>query len=453
MQAGVFMRKLVLNFKMKGMKNALIFIFLLALSACKVENLKPTQDIPKVDFSTYNYVLATEDASSEDITTFFAFNRSDIDSEKQYDLIQEDQLFINSNPSVSSGHCAMNQYFFSFTKDKKGYSSTPGLYRLTLNDKNRVYINDNLSISKNNLFPARQLCIVNDVLGYFYDEGKEAYKIQIFNPTTMTLKGSMDLKPAIEAFRPNIKWVDESGNNLVRTGSLVLEYKQGKLYVSIVFLETASFNLIANSEQNFYVAVIDVFSNEVEKIISYHGAKTVGFFVSENKATTKDENDNLYFCSWGWNQFNEGNPSKVFRIKQGETDFDTDWVIDIESLFGAKRTAQSMIAYNNKIYLHISNAPYGFSDSDGSSGAITMSYYEINPSAPEIAHKLDIPISNPSPRMNVFSIVDDKLFIAVPNVEKDKFNGFFSIDKSGMIKKEISIENKYRPTRLYKLNN
>jgi hypothetical protein len=76
------------------MKNALIFIALLVLSACKVENLNPTQDVPKVDFSTYNYVLAAEDASSEDITTFFAFNRSDIDSEKQYDLIQEDKLFI-----------------------------------------------------------------------------------------------------------------------------------------------------------------------------------------------------------------------------------------------------------------------------------------------------------------------------------------------------------------------
>jgi len=62
-------------------------------------------------------------------------------------------------------------------------------------------------------------------------------------------------------------------------------------------LEATSFNLIAN----FYLAVIDIASNQVKKIITYEGAKTVGFFVSENCSVDLDkENDNLYFCSWGW---------------------------------------------------------------------------------------------------------------------------------------------------------
>ncbi len=421
------------------------------LMSCEVENIEKDKDVPKSDFSSFNYVLATEDAANEDITTFFAFNLSQVNPEKSYDLLAQNDQFINANPSVSSGHYSLNNYFFTLAKDKKGYSSTPGLYRMALNKQNRVYINDNLSISKNSLFPARQLCIVNEQIGYFYDEGKEAYKIKIFNPSTMYLQGTIDLKPLITAFRPGVKWVDESGNNLVRTGSLVLDYKEGKLYVSVVFLEKAAFNLIAENEQHFYLAVIDVFTQKAEKIISFNGIKTVGFFVSENKASSVDQNT-MYLCSWGWNQLNTGNPSKIIRIKPGETEFDTTWSINIEKLFGVNKIAQSMIAWNGKIYLHISDDPYDFNHSDELTFKVRMSYYEFDPNKPEQPIKLEIPGSNSSTRMNVFSVVNDKLFIAVPNREPGKFNGYYSLDKTGLLKKELTLENKYRPTRLYWLH-
>lgn len=435
--------------KVPPIRFCLCFSFLV-ITSCTIENLDNVQNIPKTNFGNYNYVLATEDASDVDISTFFTFNMTDIAPEQSYDLLNSSTVFINSNPSTSSGHLSLHQYFFSLAKDKKGYSSTPGLYRLTLNDQNRIFVDHELNISRDNLFPARQLCIVNDHLGYFYDEGKEAQTIQIFDPMEMRLTGSIDLKDAIQQFRPEAKWVDDAGNNLVRTGSLVLEQNQGKLYVSIVFLEAAGFNLIAESEQNFYLAVIDIATQNVEKIISYKGAITVGFFVTENKATSVDESGNLYFCSWGWNQFNAHRPSKIFRIRSGETDFDEGWVIDIEKLFGPKRIAQSMIAYNNKIYLHVSENPYTFSDDEGE-GKIQMGYYEFDPARPDEPKKLDIPASNTSSRMNVFSIVDDKLYVAVPNIEKEKFNGIFSVNRNDVVKKELTIANKYRPTRLYQL--
>lgn len=429
-----------------------IGVFLLVLlSACSVENLDAIINSPKTDFSSFNYVLATEDASDVDITTFFAFNPESINPETVYDPMAEDGLFVNSNPSTSSGSESINQYIFSLAKDKKNYSSTPGLYRLTLNENNRVYIDSELHISRDNLFPARQLCIVNSQLGYFYDEGKEAYSIQIFNPTEMRLLGSIDLKPAISTIKSDIKWVDESGNNLVRTGTLVLEEHGGKLYVSVVFLEAAGFNLIHDSENHFYLTVIDIESQEVEKVISYEGAQTVGFFVSENKATVKDREGNLYFCSWGWNQFNQHKPSKVFRIKNGETDFDSDWIIDIEKLFGKDQIAQSIAAYNDKLYLHVSTSPYTFSEDDPA-GPVRMAYYEIDPYYPDKPIQLDIPESNTSSRMSVFSMADGKLYISVPNIERGKFNGMYSLNKNGGLEKELSVDNKYRPTRLFKLH-
>lgn len=437
-----------------SIKNKMLFSLLfLGLLSCEVNNLDDENKNPKTDYSTYNYVLATEDASTADITRFFSFNLGDVESNKTYDLIQDNQIFTNSDPSTSSGHHSFKNYIFSMAKDKRGYSSTPGLFRLSLNSSDQVYIDSELYIGKDNIFPSRKLVLVNDNLGFYYNEDSGGQSIQAFNPLTMQLGAVLDLRADIKTFRPEVQFEDEYGNNLVRTGSLVMDYKDDKLYVSVVFLEEASFNLISEEEENFYLAVIDIPTFSFEKIIAYHGVKTVGFFVSENNPTTKDEAGNLYFCSWGWNQFNSHNPSKIFRIKAGETDFDTDWEIDIESHFGKGRIAQSIMSYNSKLYLHISEEPYLFDSSEDVStrNGLKLSYYEFDTTNPGSYVKLDVPTSNPSSRMNLFNIVDDKLFVVVPNAIPGNFSGLYSIDRQGMLKKEIQIENKYRPTRFYKL--
>lgn len=431
----------------------LFFSFLLLSTSCTIKNIENELNIPKTDYSNYNYVLATEDAASVDITRFFTFNLNELNNETVYDLIEDQPTFINADPSTSSGHYSYKNFIYSMAKDKRGYSSTPGIFRLPLNTKNRIYIDGEIFISKNNLFPARRLCIVNDQLGFFYNEDEGQQSIQQFNPTTMKAGPSLDLKPFIENFRPNTQFQDNYGNNLVRTGSLVLDFVGNKLFVSIVFLEEANFNLISENETNFHLAVIDIPTFSFEKIITYSGVQTVGFFVSENNATTKDLEGNLYFCSWGWNQFNAHRPSKVFRIKHGETEFDTNWSIEIEPHFGPGRIAQSIGSFNNKIYLHISEGPYYFDKSEESTTltSLKMNYYEVDPQQPTHFKQLAIPSSNPASRINVFSNIDNQLFIVVPNSVPGHFNGVYSLNVNGDLKNEITIANKYRPTRMYKL--
>lgn len=426
---------------------------LFGMVGCQVNNLDDENKNPKTDYSSFNYVLATEDASTADITRFFSFNLGALNPDNKYDLIQDNQIFVNSDPSTSSGYQTFQNYIFSMAKDKRGYSSTPGLFRLTLNTSNQVFIDSEIYIGKDNLFPSRKLALVNEHLGFYYNEDIGGQTIQSFDPLTMQLKEELDLRPYIEAFHPNAEFEDEYGNNLIRTGSLVMDFKDDKLFVSVVFLEEAGFNLISEDEENFYLAVIDIPSFSFQKIIQYQGAQTVGFFVSENNPTTKDEAGNLYFCSWGWNQFSAHKPSKIFRIKAGETEFDPNWEIDIEALFGQGRIAQSIASYNNKLYLHISDEPYLFDSSEEveTRNGLKLSYYEFETTNPQNFSKLDIPTSNPASRMNVFNIVDDKLFMVVPNAISPNFNGVYSIDRSGNLKVEMQMSNKYRPTRFYKL--
>ncbi|MEO8773925.1 MAG: hypothetical protein ABI263_10190 [Gelidibacter sp.] len=431
----------------------LFCLLLLGFAACEVNNLDDENKNPKLDYSSFNYVLATEDASTADITRFFSFSLGDVDPEKTYDLIQDNQKFINSDPSTSSGHQSFKNYIFSMAKDKRGFSSTPGLFRLSLNSSDQVFIDSEIFVGKDNLFPSRKLVLVNDTLGFYFNEDSGGQTIQSFNPLTMQLGEALNLRSAIKNFRPDAEFEDEYGNNLIRTGSLVMDYHDNKLFVSVVFLKEATFNIIPETDNNFYLAVIDIPTFSFEKMISYSGVKTVGFFVSENNPTTKDEDGNLYFCSWGWNQFSKHNPSKVFRIKAGETEFDPNWEIDIESHFGKDRIAQSVISYNNKLYLHISKDPYLFDSSEDVStrNGLELSYYEFDTTNPENFTRLDVPTSNPSARMNLFNIIDDKLFIVVPNAIPGNFSGLYSLDRQGALKKELQIENKYRPTRIYKL--
>src|SRR5690554_3455349 len=128
-----------------SIKNKMLFSLLfLGLLSCEVNNLDDENKNPKTDYSSYNYVLATEDASTADITRFFSFNLGDVESNKTYDLIQDNQIFTNSDPSTSSGHHSFKNYIFSMAKDKRGYSSTPGLFRLSLNSSDQVYIDSEL---------------------------------------------------------------------------------------------------------------------------------------------------------------------------------------------------------------------------------------------------------------------------------------------------------------------
>src|SRR5690554_1030573 len=265
-----------------------VFLMLFGMAGCQVNNLDDENKNPKTDYSSFNYVLATEDASTADITRFFSFNLGALNADRQYDLIQENQIFVNSDPSTSSGHQTFKNYIFSMAKDKRGYSSTPGLFRLTLNTSNQVFIDSEIYIGKDNLFPSRKLVVIDENLGFFYNEGMGGQTIQAFNPLTMQLGEELDLRTHIEAFRPEAKFEDEYGNNLIRTGSLVMDYKDDKLFVSVTFLEKANFNLVSEDEENFYLAVIDIPTFSFEKIIQYHGVKTVGFFVSENNPTIKD---------------------------------------------------------------------------------------------------------------------------------------------------------------------
>src|SRR5690554_7688009 len=75
--------------KLSTIYKVFISFLFLGLTSCQVENLDDENRNPKTDYTSFNYVLATEDASTADITRFFSFNINGIDSERSEEHTSE----------------------------------------------------------------------------------------------------------------------------------------------------------------------------------------------------------------------------------------------------------------------------------------------------------------------------------------------------------------------------
>ena len=117
------------------------------------------------------------------------------------------------------------------------------------------------------------------------------------------------------------KYMEETAQ-MVGPGSSVV--REGKLFVSLGQYVDAQ-NAITGAQGS--VAIIDIATDKVEKVISESMTAAVGGLDDMNNSSAfVDEKGNIYFYSaaaMGWMEgYNEG----WVRIKAGETEFDTSWV-------------------------------------------------------------------------------------------------------------------------------
>lgn len=149
-----------------------------------------------------------------------------------------------------------------------------------------------------------------------FADGNTAYislkgrgKVAIFNPSDLSKKGEIDLsKYAIGDNNP------DPGCNVLR---------DGKLFVALNQLNSLHTSVPGTGAQ---VAVIDIATKKVEKVIKDDRTRVVGLF--RHSKVIKDEKGDIYFYSQGI----EGmNPLKdgFLRIKKGSTEWDKDYFFQV----------------------------------------------------------------------------------------------------------------------------
>lgn len=117
------------------------------------------------------------------------------------------------------------------------------------------------------------------------------------------------------------KYMEETAQ-MVGPGSSVV--REGKLFVSLGQYVDAQ-NGITGAQGS--VAIIDIATDKVEKVISESMTAAVGGLDDMNNSNAfVDEKGNIYFYSAAAMGWMEGYEEGWVRIKAGETEFDTSWV-------------------------------------------------------------------------------------------------------------------------------
>lgn len=117
------------------------------------------------------------------------------------------------------------------------------------------------------------------------------------------------------------KYMEETAQ-MVGPGSSVV--REGKLFVSLGQYVDAQ-NAITGAQGS--VAIIDIATDKVEKVISESMTAAVGGLDDMNNTSAfVDEKGDIYFYSAAAMGWMEGYEEGWVRIKAGETEFDTSWV-------------------------------------------------------------------------------------------------------------------------------
>ena len=175
----------------------------------------------------------------------------------------------------------------------------------------------------------------NAIMMKFIDENKMYVELALadaivaVDPKTLKEVTTIDLSGYID---------EESGAMSSVPGTAVV--RDGKMFVALnQFVDFQ--NMIAGPRGS--VAIIDIKTDKVEKVIYEDKTAAVGFMDDMNNSSAfVDEKGDIYFYSNASYCFIEGYQEGFVRIKKGETEFDKDWVFRLhDAAYDGKKTNEN----------------------------------------------------------------------------------------------------------------
>lgn len=176
--------------------------------------------------------------------------------------------------------------------------------------------------------------------------------IQKFNPSSMTLGESIDIGPSVTALLPNAMTKNYKSCRDIF-------HRDGKLFVTLDF----GLNDFTPAYDSAFVAVIDIASSTIENIRIKPNTRMAGDVYPYTTSMVTDASNNLYILCVGSYGNISNHHSKIIRIPNGSTDFDS-YELDITNQAGG--TCRGLtIGANGVVYTPVLNpalvtTTYGF---------------------------------------------------------------------------------------------
>ncbi len=268
---------------------------------------------------------------------------------------------------------------------------------------------------------ASQYLVVDQTSGYYLDETRGTHKIQKFNPTTMQRTGETDLSSLL---------VGTYDYEVI--GKHVLAAKEGKLYAGITYGTKAAQGYGDDVVDYVQLAVVDMATDKLDKVIKYDNLKGLGWGSSANRMWKTGDDGALYFCSTGLGN-TAFEKSSLIRIKKGETDFDKNWIFKAyEKQPGA--CLSTVLVKGGKMYIELPNEPLkadysNLSDSYGTGAK--WDYFVVDMTTNAITKITGMP----SHHYCYFSDqaiteIDGKIYFWVKNAA-EKIDGYYVLNDNG----------------------
>jgi hypothetical protein len=185
------------------------------------------------------------------------------------------------------------------------------LYRYDL-DEDKAVTGDPATLSFGAGSGASHITVLSETLAYV--SLANLGRVVAINPSTMAKLQEIDLS----------QYAAGADGSPEPTSSIA---RDGLLFVALA--QRASVFAIHDTAGS--VAVIDIESNTVQKIITDARVKGLGGIDESNACTIRDENGDIYFYSnavWG---YQAGIPDGFLRIKNGETEFDSAYFFSLKN--------------------------------------------------------------------------------------------------------------------------
>lgn len=301
----------------------------ITLSSCDKDNNQSPNNGTTTE--KHHYAFSANEDQSNFITTFKGF---------------EDGLKTDFEHAITlpSGHIFMKMFdgdLFIQSGSLYGQGGEQTLYRYKLDENNRISKEAPTKLTFSGAPNVVDVIFADKTKAYGVTSGTRG-DLLIFNPSTMKETGKIELSKY--AYKDNDP---DAGNGIIRDGKLFLPLSQAKSMKEIYPIPAE-------------VAVIDIATDKVEKVIKDDRVTSIGMIGHTDPVM--DEEGNIYFYSGPrsamWNQFAPGQGFKegILRIKKGETEFDKDFYIGLQTAEGGEIGSYGMnMIYggNGNIYIFL----------------------------------------------------------------------------------------------------
>lgn len=323
--------------------------------------------------NTTQYIVGVDDLTKGSVS--LVGNGAEVTSKADYGIIAKNGFYYY--PSTSSNFGKMTKFEFKNNRLSVVYE-VPFTYQKSISCY--AWVDDNTLV----------------LLGTNGDGSKVLYTV--VNATTLWIKNGELALPAIPA-----------GYTSYNQGNI--QYSNGKLYVA--FSNMAIWPSLAEAGMN--IAVVDYPSFAVEKVIKSSEADGNGGSNMWMPTSCTDESGDVYmmfFADW---MTSKDSPTKIFRIKKGETTLDSSYNFNLGTALGGETASGLWYVGNGKAIAKYIDSKIV---AENPSGLFNTKFALIDIATSSVIKKLDLPADKGSQLQNVITS-DGKVFIQV-NAETTK---------------------------------